>query len=69
MLKNSDGFITEYQSRIYDGFTSFVNGKPNIKYAYEYISVGIEYYFKNPRLLKNTDKELYNFIDRMLKDE
>lgn len=69
LLKNSDGFVTKYQSRIYHSWDSFVKGKPNPKYALEYISVGVEYYFKSPRLLKSTDKDLYDFLDRMLKDD
>lgn len=67
VLKDTSEFVSEYQTRIYDTNFSFVFDKPNAKYALEYISEGLKYYFRQPALLKNRDKELYEFIEKAVK--
>lgn len=62
-------FVSAYQTRIYDSKFSFVFKKVNTNLALEYISEGLKYYYKGPTLLKTKDKELYDFIDGVIKDE
>lgn len=69
VLKNASAFVSIYQTRLYDSKFSFVVGKVNTRLALEYISEGLKYYYKNPSLLKKKDKKLYEFIDRVIKDE
>lgn len=69
ILKNTSKFVSAYQTRIYDSKFSFVLGKANTHLALEYISEGLKYYYKNPALLKRKDKKLYEFIDKVIKDE
>ena len=69
VLKDASKFVSTYQTRIYDSKFSFVLGKANTHLALEYISEGIKYYYKNPTLLKQKDKKLYEFIDKVIKDE
>lgn len=62
-LKNSDDFVSSYQTRIYKNFFSFDRyGNVNCKYAREYFSEGLKYFYKSPELLFRKDKELYRFI-------
>lgn len=69
VLKDASKFVSTYQTRIYDSKLSFVFNKVNTYLALEYISEGLKYYYKNPTLLKTKDKELYDFIDGVVKDE
>lgn len=69
MLKDTSKFVSAYQTRIYDSKFSFILGKVNTQLALEYISEGLKYYYKNPTLLKKKDKKLYDFIDKVIKDE
>lgn len=69
ILKDTSKFVSAYQTRIYDSRFSFILGKVNTQLALEYISEGLKYYYKNPTLLKNKDKELYDFIGKVIKDE
>lgn len=69
ILKDTSKFVSAYQTRIYDSTFSFVLGKVNTHLALEYISEGLKYYYKNPVLLKQKDKKLYEFIDKVVRDE
>mgnify|MGYP001851995568 CR=1 FL=1 len=69
VLKDTSEFVSTYQTRIYDSAFSFVLGKVNIHLALEYISEGLKYYYKNPALLKQKDENLYEFIDKVVRDE
>ena len=62
-LKNYDGFVSRYQTRLYKPLQSFRKGRVNTDFALEYFSEGIKFYYKNPLLLKNKDKSLYDFIE------
>lgn len=65
-LKDSSGFVSRYQSRLYYYKDSFVNDKPNFKHINEYFSEGMKYYYKDRELLKKVDKELYNYLKEIL---
>lgn len=69
VLKDASKFVSVYQTRIYDSRLAFAFNKVNTHFALEYISEGLKYYYKNPTLLKSKDKELYDFIDGVIKDE
>lgn len=69
VLKDASKFVSTYQTRIYDSRLSFVFNKVNTYFALEYISEGLKYYYKNQTLLKTKDKELYDFIDGVIKNE
>ena len=69
ILKDTSEFVSTYQTRIYDSAFSFVLGKVNIHLALEYISEGLKYYYKDPALLKQKDERLYEFIDKVVRDE
>lgn len=69
ILKDASKFVSTYQTRIYDSKFSFTFDKVNTHLALEYISEGLKYYYKNPKLLKQKDKKLYEFIDKVIKDE
>lgn len=69
ILKDASKFVSTYQTRIYDSKFSFTFDKVNTHLALEYISEGLKCYYKNPKLLKQKDKKLYEFIDKVIKDE
>ena len=69
VLKDSSGFVSSYQTRVYDGIGNFIFGKVNVKYLQEYFSEGVKYYYKNPSLLKSKDSNLYNFIKKVVDDK
>lgn len=68
-LKNFDEFVSKYQTRIYIRENTFINGKLNMKNALEYFSEGMKYYYKNPKLLKEKDIKLFEFIESVINDE
>ena len=68
-LSNTSKFVSAYQTRIYDSKFSFIFDNVNTHLALEYISEGLKYYYKNPSLLKRKDKKLYEFIDKVVRDE
>lgn len=65
ILKNSQEFVSPYQTRIYDGGFKF-NSKVNVSRAREYFTEGLKYYYKDPKLLKAKDTSLYNFIKKKM---
>lgn len=67
ILKDSSEFVSKYQTRVYNSVFSFIFNKVNTNYAFEYISEGLMYYYKNPQLLKSKDIDLYRFIDKVIK--
>ena len=69
VLKDTSKFVSVYQTRIYDSKFSFIFDNVNTHLALEYISEGLKYYYKNPSLLKRKDKKLYEFIDKVVRDE
>lgn len=69
ILKDTSKFVSAYQTRIYDSKFSFIFDNVNTHLALEYISEGLKYYYKNPMLLKRKDKKLYEFIDKVVRDE
>ena len=69
ILKDTSKFVSAYQTRIYDSKFSFIFDNVNTHLALEYISEGLKYYYKNPTLLKRKDKKLYEFIDKVVRDE
>ena len=69
VLKDTSKFVSAYQTRIYDSKFSFIFDNVNTHLALEYISEGLKYYYKNPTLLKRKDKKLYEFIDKVVRDE
>lgn len=69
VLKDTSKFVSKYQTRIYDSKFSFIFDNVNTHLALEYISEGLKYYYKNPSLLKQKDKKLYEFIDKVVRDE
>lgn len=69
LLKNYSKFVHKYQSRIYENEKSFVFNNANYRYALEYFSVGIEFYYKSPILLQEKDIELYKFIEMVVKEK
>ena len=68
-LKSFDNFVSKYQTRIYIRDNTFVDGKLNFENALEYFSEGIKYYYKNPKLLKEKDMKLFEFIESVINDE
>ena len=63
VLKDSNDFVSQYQTRIYKSLFAFKNNIPNVEYAQEYLSEGLKYYYKNPTLLYKKDRKLYEFIE------
>lgn len=59
-------FLSPYQRRIYVRQDDV--GKGNIDPALfrEYISVGFDYYFKNPNGLKRSDPDLYHYLEVLI---
>lgn len=57
----SDKFVRDYQGRTYIKLDDY-KGEIDIKDLREFISVGYEYFVKEPKKLYNVNKELYNFI-------
>lgn len=59
-------FLSPYQGRIYVRQDDV--GKGNIDPALfrEYISVGFDYYFKNPNGLKRSDPDLYHYLEVLI---
>ncbi|MGN0598875.1 MAG: phage minor capsid protein [Oscillospiraceae bacterium] len=63
-------FISDYQGRCYVNMEKLDYSKPlSPKIFKEYFSVGFETYYSNPDLLKTNDKELFEYIERMLTSE
>lgn len=50
----------------YKNVACFKNGEANINNAKEYFTEGFRYYFENYELLKETDIELFNYIDKIV---
>lgn len=67
ILKDNSKFISQYQTRIYFGGFK-LNGKVKTSHALEYFSEGIKFYYKDPNKLKNIDKELFDFIRKVVDD-
>ena len=65
VLKDSNDFVSEYQTRIYSGGFNFRN-KIKIKYAREYFPEGLKLYFNDRELLRKKDIKLYNYIKKMM---
>lgn len=71
-LKNNKNFVSDYQATLYPrvngeyAFKAF--GKVNVSNAKEYFSEGMKFYFKNPALLKDKDKELFYYIEKIMED-
>ena len=68
VLKDSNEFVSQYQTRIYSGGFNF-RKKIKIKYAREYFPEGLKLYFKDRELLKRKDIKLYNYINKMMEDK
>ena len=77
-LKSSK-FVKSYQGRLYfdtelyngvfyDSKKYFIMDKLDPILLQEYFSVGYEYYFYNPKLLKKKDSLLYDYIERLVKN-
>lgn len=65
LLKDSSKFVSEYQTRIYgNGFG--LHGDIKLKYAQEYFSEGVKYFYKNTELLRSKDNTLYKFIKKVV---
>lgn len=62
----SSKFVTKYQGRLY--VQQDVVGKKDIDPALfrEYISIGFDYYFKNPNGLKRSDPDLYHYLEVLI---
>lgn len=67
ILNDIDNFVSKYQTRIYNNGFSFL-GNIKIKYAKEYFTEGLKYYFKDIDLLKKKDIDLYEFIRKIMED-
>ena len=60
-------FISDYQGRCYVNMANLDYSKPlSPKMFQEYFSVGFETYYSNPDLLKGKDKNLFEYIERMM---
>lgn len=63
-------FISDYQGRCYVNMANLDYSKPlSPKMFQEYFSVGFETYYFNPDLLKGKDKNLFEYIERMMRSE
>ncbi len=78
-LLKSSKFVKSYQGRLYfdmelyngvfyDSEKYFIMDKLDPILLQEYFSVGYEYYFYNPKLLKKKDALLYDYIERLVKN-
>ena len=70
-LKNHKSFLNQYQTSLYpnvNGQKAFKMGKPNPYNAKEYFPEGLSYYFKNQNELLEKDKELHDYIKKILGD-
>lgn len=67
LLKDSSEFVSRYQTRIYNnGFSR--NSKVIVTSAREYFSEGIKYYYMDKEKLYLKDKNLYEYIKRLMGD-
>lgn len=69
-LKDSTEFVSKYQTTIYQQINgkkafTFLN-KVNHSNAKEYFSEGLKYYFMNPKLLKEKDTKLFEYIVKIM---
>ena len=78
-LLKSSKFVKSYQGRLYfdmelyngvfyDSEKYFIMDKLDPILLQEYFSVGYEYYFYDPKLLKKKDALLYHYIERLVKN-
>lgn len=69
-LKDYSNFVSEYQTRIYNKYSFKVfSNKVNIFQAREYFSEGLRCYYEEPDFLFSKDKNLYYFIERIIKND
>ena len=68
-LLKSNELVSEYQGYIYANSIKdiYINGKINYKLLGEIFSEGFREYFEASENLKNTNAELYSFIEEVLK--
>lgn len=63
-------FISEYQGRLYIEQDTFDYNQPLTPNMFqEYFSVAFDTYFTNPELLKNKDKRLFDYLERLMNSE
>ena len=62
MTVESNKFLSKYQGRTYIKASDF-KGSLEIEDLREFVSVGYEYFVKNPQLLYNINKDLYIFFE------
>ena len=64
--KGRSKFVIPYQARVYVDPAKF--GKDNISPSLfrEYISVGFDFYFNHPKLLKTSDPDLYHYLEVLI---
>ena len=64
--KGRSKFVIPYQARVYVDPAKF--GKDNIDPSLfrEYISVGFDFYFNHPKLLKTSDPDLYHYLEVLI---
>lgn len=73
LAKNTDGFVSEYQSRAYikdkHGNIKIDTSKEiDIRLFKEYFSEGFRVYYEDQETLKEIDVDLYNFIKKIIGD-
>ena len=65
----SDTFVSEYQGCLYsggkEGYELIIDGQVNPKCLVEYFPEGYSFYLTNPELLKERDRELFDFIKEL----
>lgn len=71
IVTDSDKFVSDYQKRVYNYDPSTVDWSAPFDYnsLREYFSEGYRAFFKEPKLLKERDPDLYEYIKELVEND